>query len=108
MSAGPMECPPLERILAEVLHYGTWLASAVIAVGLALALGESILSVSGLPIVTAGIAMFILLPVVRVILMLIVFVRERDYRFAAIAATVLAVIVLGLVVGTILPGRVGH
>jgi uncharacterized membrane protein len=108
MSAGPMECPSLERTLAEVLIYGTWLASAVFAVGLALALGERILGVSGLPVVTAGIAIFILLPVVRVILMLIVFLHERDYRFAAIAATVLAVIVLGLVVGTMLPGRVGH
>jgi hypothetical protein len=31
--------------------------------------------------------------------MLIVFVRERDYRFGLIAALVLAIIVLGLAVG---------
>jgi len=89
--------PSLERLLASVLYYGTWLASAVIAVGLAMAL------IGGHPwamrVVTAGILLLILLPVIRVTLMLIVFVRERDYRFGAIAAVVLAFIVLGFVLG---------
>jgi uncharacterized membrane protein len=39
------------------------------------------------------------LPVLRVTLMLIVFLRERDYRFGAIAALVLTFIVLGFVLG---------
>jgi len=33
------------------------------------------------------------------LLMLIVFVRERDYRFGLIAALVLAIIAFGVVVG---------
>lgn len=52
-------------------------------------------------IVTAGIALLIALPVLRVFLMLIVFVRERDFLFSAIAMLVLAIILLGSVLGTI-------
>jgi len=36
----------------------------------------------GTRIVTAGIALLIVLPVLRVFLMLVVFVRERDFRFS--------------------------
>jgi uncharacterized membrane protein len=43
--------------------------------------------------------LFILLPTCRVLLMLLVFIRERDFRFASIAATVLAMILLGIVLG---------
>jgi uncharacterized membrane protein len=50
-------------------------------------------------IVTAGIALLIVLPVLRVFLMLVVFVRERDFRFSAIAMLVLAIILLGSVLG---------
>jgi uncharacterized membrane protein len=50
-------------------------------------------------IATVGIALFILLPTLRVLLMLLVFLRERDYRFTAIAALVLAIILLGFAVG---------
>jgi uncharacterized membrane protein len=93
--------PGLERLLAVVLHYGTWLASAVIALGLVLAAAGSpnLGMLSSTHIVTAGIAMFILLPILRVAVMLIVFVLERDYRFGAIAALVLAIIGLGIALG---------
>ncbi len=60
----------LEWLLATTLHYGTSLASAVIR-----------------------------LPVVRVIVMLIVYFRQRDYRLAAIALLVLTIILLGFTVG---------
>jgi uncharacterized membrane protein len=39
------------------------------------------------------------LPVLRVFLMLVVFVRERDFLFSAIAMLVLAIILLGSVLG---------
>lgn len=48
-------------------------------------------------LVTIGIAMFLLLPVLRVVLILIVFLRERDYRFSAIAALVLTITLAGFV-----------
>jgi hypothetical protein len=93
--------PALERLLANVLHRGTWLATGIIALGLALPLFGSrgvVLAMTGEAIV-AGIALFILLPVLRVMLMLVMFVRAGDYRFGAIATLVLAIIVLGAALG---------
>jgi len=46
-----------------------------------------------------GIVLFILLPILRVFLMLVVFVRERDFRFAFISGVVLAIILLGIFLG---------
>ncbi len=76
----------LESRLASLLSSGTWLASTVVALGLALGRGR---------IATAGIVLFILLPVARVTLMLVAFLRERDYRMSGIAALVLLFIGLG-------------
>jgi uncharacterized membrane protein len=47
----------------------------------------------------AGIALFILLPIVRVILMLTIYLRDRDCQFAVVAAVVLLVIFAGCAVG---------
>jgi uncharacterized membrane protein len=86
----------LEGVLANVLQYGTWVASATIVAGLALALTGSRMGVQG---ITIGIVLFILLPVLRVTVMLAVFLLERDYRFSAIAATVLTIICVGFALG---------
>jgi hypothetical protein len=97
--------PLLERLLASVLQYGTWLASAAIGLGLAVALVDShsglhtLEFLSSTRIISLGILLFILLPVFRVFLMLLVFVKERDYRFSVIAGLVLLILVLGFVVG---------
>jgi hypothetical protein len=92
----------LDQLLAKVLHRGTWLGSSVIALGLALPMagwsGASSTMICT-RIVTAGIALLISLPVLRVLLMLVVFVRERDFLFSAIAMLVLAIILLGSVLG---------
>jgi len=96
------EMPRLEFLLAGLLRYGTWLAAAVTALGLALALAliEARTDIHGpIRIVTAGIGLFILLPVLRVVLMLFVFISQRDYRFIAITTVVLTVIVAGCVLG---------
>jgi len=85
----------LERLLAETLNYGTWLASAVIALGLALTWSGQGMHAHGMLLVTIGIALFILLPVARVGMMAVVFVRERDYRFGAVAGLVLLIMLAG-------------
>ena len=46
-----------------------------------------------------GIVLFILLPMLRVLLMLLVFIREHDFRLAATAGLVLAIILLGIFLG---------
>ena len=95
----------LEELLAALLRYGSWSASAAIGVGYALALIGSHLPAGNpafLPdirIVSAGIGLFILLPILRVLLMFLVFIRERDFRFAFISGMVLAIILLGIFLG---------
>jgi Protein of unknown function (DUF1634) len=94
--------PELDQLLAKVLLRGTWLGSSIIALGLALPMtGWSGASSARLcaEITTAGIALLIALPLLRVLLMLIGFIRERDVRFSAIAMLVLAIILLGSVLG---------
>ena len=86
----------LELRLAMMLSVGTWAASVLIGLGLmlpcALAWNNTVM---------AGVTIFILLPVLRVILMLIVFWRARDFPFAAVSALVLIVIALGFVAGSL-------
>jgi hypothetical protein len=94
----------LEELLATLLRYGSWLASAAIGLGFALALIGSHRPAQNQVmaphrIATMGIALFIVLPMLRVFLMLLVFLRERDFRFACIAASVLGIILLGIVLG---------
>ena len=94
----------LDQLLARVLHRGTWLGCSVIALGLALPMAGWPGAASSkicMRVVTAGIALLIVLPVLRVFLMLVVFVRERDFRFSAIAMLVLAIILLGSVLGVV-------
>jgi uncharacterized membrane protein len=92
-----------ERLIAALLWYGTWLASVLIAAGMVLAAIEPptssrALPLSGHDVVKAGVAVLILLPVARVMLMLAIFVREHDYAYAVIAALVLAIIGVGAII----------
>ncbi len=82
---------PLEQRLAALLAGGTWLASSVIGVGLLLP--------SEAWIVRAGIGLFIALPIARLVLMLLVYLRRGDLRIGLIAALVLAIVLLGVVFG---------
>jgi uncharacterized membrane protein len=91
---------PRERLIAGLLWYGTWVASALIAGGLAIGLpqhvAKTLLGLSSFDLVKVGVALFILLPVARVVLLLFIFLRERDYVFTAISALVLVIIGAGL------------
>jgi uncharacterized membrane protein len=86
-----------EQMIAGLLWYGTWLASAVILLGMALTLARLsfVFGLGGSTVIKAGVVLFILLPVARVVLMLLIFLRERDYEFAMIAALVLTIIGAG-------------
>ena len=98
MSSRTIKPVRIESLLAGVLNVGTWLASIVIAAGLVLSLfHERTPFPTGAQVVTAGIGLFILLPILRVILMLTIFVKERDYKFAA--AVVLLIIFVGFAIG---------
>jgi uncharacterized membrane protein len=87
----------LERLLGTLLHYGTLAASGLIAAGLALSFTSA---APGTGVATAGIALLIMLPALRVATMLIFFLRAGDYRYGAIAALVLLIISISFFVGT--------
>jgi hypothetical protein len=95
----------MDRWLAAFLQYGTWAACAVIAAGLLLnaATGTGILGANdarwGADVITAGVGLFVLLPILRVTLMMVIFAQQRNRRYVAIAATVLAIIAVGCVLG---------
>jgi uncharacterized membrane protein len=92
----------IESLLAGVLKVGTWLASVVIAAGLVLSLFYRQMTFpTGAQVVTAGIGLFILLPILRVIIMLTIFLKMHDYKFAAAAAVVLTMIIAGFAVGIV-------
>jgi uncharacterized membrane protein len=99
-----VRAPQPEWLLAGLLRYGTWLASGV--TGLCLAM--SLVGVEGIPVVAAGVALFIGLPVLRVLVMLGAFILNRDYRLALVTTVVLMTILAGLVVGLCLSNPLAH
>jgi uncharacterized membrane protein len=95
MTTGPAS-GELEQRLGATLSAGAWLACAVIAGGMTWVFFNA---ASGWMIVMVGIAIIILLPIVRVAMMLAAFAKARDFRFVAVAAGVLLVIGLGVLAG---------
>ena len=106
MSGTAAKGPRLESLLAGLLRYGTWLASGVIGLGLA----TPLIGLSGTHMVASGVALFISLPALRVLLMLAAFIRERDHRLVAVTAVVLMTILAGLAIGIYVsnPSALGH
>ena len=90
-----------EQAIANLLWYGTWIASAVILTGMALNLRQvpALFGLSGSAVMKAGVALFIVLPAARVALMLLIFLRDRDYAFSLISTLVLTIIAAGFLLG---------
>jgi uncharacterized membrane protein len=95
----------LQTIITVMLEYGTWLASIIIALGLA----ESFFSAApshavtgGYKMIVSGIGLLICLPIFRLLIMLIAFLRDRDHLHGAIAAGVLTIIGVSFAVGMIM------
>ena len=99
MSTRTIKPGRIESLLAGVLNVGTWLASVAIFAGLVLSLFKRTPFPTGAQVITAGIGLFILLPILRVIVMLTIFLKERDYKFAAATAIVLLIIFAGFAIG---------
>jgi uncharacterized membrane protein len=104
MSTETVRAPQPELLLAGLLRYGTGLASGVTGLGLAL----SLVGVAGAPVVAAGVALFIALPVLRVLVMLAAFILNQDYRLAIVATVVLMTILAALVIGRSLSNPLAH
>ncbi|HEY4105818.1 MAG TPA: DUF1634 domain-containing protein [Polyangiaceae bacterium] len=89
----PVRADALHRAIAWLLEVGTWIASIVIAVGL--------WWLPSATVVRAGIGLFVALPVLRVGVMFVAFVRRRDAWGILIAGLVLTIIALGAAVGAL-------
>lgn len=92
------------KLIAGLLWHGTWIASAFIALGIGLQVLNQIgygmpFLQNGPGLMKIGVTLFILLPVARVILMLGLFLRNRDYLYTILSAFVLIVIGIGVLVG---------
>jgi hypothetical protein len=96
----------MEGILTGLLRYGALFASAWLACGMALGSLPDTIAFIHIPgavshgCLVIGIVLLIVLPVLRVAIMMIIFLLERDYHFAAISAAVLSIITLGFLLGT--------
>ena len=93
-----------DGIIANLLWYGTLIASAVITIGIIVgALAQMGLLPgqvqTGYALIRLGVVIFVLLPIIRVALMLVMFACARDYIYTAIAALVLAIIGAGVLLG---------
>ena len=95
MSEETVQAPQPEWLLAGLLRYGTWLASGVMGLGLAI----SLVGVEGTQVIAAGVALFIALPVLRLLVMLGAFILGRDYRLVIVTTVVLVTILAALVIG---------
>jgi len=104
MSTETVKAPQAELLLAGLLRYGTWLASGVTGLGLAMSLA----GVEGTAVVAVGVALFIALPVLRVLVMLGAFIVDQDCRFVIVATVVLITILTGLVIGLSLSNSPTH
>ncbi|MBN8954602.1 MULTISPECIES: DUF1634 domain-containing protein [unclassified Rhizobium] len=94
----------LGRALAALLWFGTWAASALIAIGIGVEAIQRVPDMStsalaGYAIVKAGVALLIMLPAARVLMLFAVFVYRRDRIYALIAACILAILGAGVVIG---------
>ena len=96
----------LEILLAGLLYYGSWLASAAIAAGLAAAMIHSRAGKNDLAgwlnirLATGGIAfLYSSADIACFADALRLFLRERDYRLALAALLVLAIVLAGIMVG---------
>lgn len=93
----PTPPPQLEARLGALLGGGTWLACAIMALGLCARLLS--FETLGDHITTAGVGLIIALPVLRLATMLEYFFRRGERKLAAITAAVLLIVAIVVMLG---------
>ena len=88
---------PIELTLARLLRIGSLIAAVLIAVGLGIMLSGNEQLASHL--VTAGLLVLMATPVVRVVTAGIIFIREKDWRFACFCLFVFCALLTGILLG---------
>jgi uncharacterized membrane protein len=88
----------LNSRLAWLLGAGTWASFGLIATGMALS-ASGVSPRPGAHLVSAGIVLLIALPALRVVVMGVWFLLNREVDFALVAALVLMIIIASTVLG---------
>ncbi|HLN63365.1 MAG TPA: DUF1634 domain-containing protein [Symbiobacteriaceae bacterium] len=86
----------VELVLARLLRVGTMIAAVTLGVGTVMTL---LGTASGVTVITAGLIVLVSTPVLRVAVAMLVFLREKDWLFAAFCVFVLLSLVGGMVIG---------
>ena len=131
MPKSPPDMRRVETVLGNLLRVGSATSLILIAVGLAVTLthhpdflsdpaalgqvtdpqtalphsltevGRELLQLRGRAIIMFGLLLLIMTPIARVAVSAVAYVREKDWRFAAITAFVLLVLTVSFLVGAV-------
>lgn len=96
----PTEKPchePLEDSLAKMLRLGSAIAAGLITSGILVMLTGNEATANGL--IVAGLITLMATPVMRVVVAGVVFVRDKDWRFAFFCLVVICSILVGIFMG---------
>lgn len=92
------ELTDIELILALFLRGGSMVAALLLALGLVdMVLWQAQIAPK---LITAGILVLMSTPVMRVVVAGVIFIKERDWRFALFSLVVLIAVIAGAVLGT--------
>ncbi len=87
----------LDNFVASTLKWGAYAAFAVLLA--ALLITPFVASQSSAILYRTGVLVMMATPGLRVLIALLVFLRERDYKYSLVAAGVLLILILGSVFG---------
>ena len=93
----PSKHEPIELVLSRLLFVGAIIAACLLAAGIgAMLLGHSLVATR---LITIGLLALMATPVIRVLTAGLIFIRERDWRFALFCLVVLCALAVGIVLG---------
>jgi uncharacterized membrane protein len=120
---GMVPLRPVEKIVCLVLRIGVILSAAIICIGLAMLVAEGtiahtmridaavayprdlgalfsgLLALDPASVIALGLVVLIATPFIRVAVSIMAFALERDWRYVAITAIVLAILFSGIILG---------
>ena len=79
----------LEMMIGEVLRFGTIASTALFAIGIVMVLAGYRVELAGL-LLDAALVILLATPAARVVVSVIEYVRERDWKFVVLTLVVLA------------------
>lgn len=93
----PSPHEPIELTLARLLRIGSFIAAVLIAVGIFfMLLGRELIASR---LITAGLIVLLATPIMRVATAGLIFVREKDWRFACFCLVVICALAAGIFFG---------